>query len=60
MMNDIFWDLIVKYIMIMYLNNILILYYYRVVYRVLEILAEHNLSLHFKKCEYLDLVIFED
>ena len=69
MINDIFWDLIVESIMIMYLNNILIFTqilkeYYKVVCKVLEFLAKHKLFLYSKKCkfeklyiEYLDLVI---
>ena len=64
-MNDIFWDLIAKGIMIMYLNNILIFTqtlkdHYRVIYRVLKVLVEHKLSLYSVKCEYLDLVISKD
>jgi len=48
MMNNIFQDLIVESIMIVYLNDILIFTwmlkeYYKVVYRVLEVLAEHKL-----------------
>jgi len=65
MINDIFWDLIVESIMIMYLNNILIFIwtlkdYYKVVCRVLKVLAEHKLSLHSEKYKYLYLVISED
>ena len=67
-MKNIFWDLIVKYIIIAYLNNILVFTqilkeYYKVVYKVLEFLAKHKLFLYSKKCkfdkpyiEYLDLV----
>ena len=65
MINDIFWDLIVESIMIMYLNNILIFIwtlkdYYKVVCRVLKVLVKHKLSLYSEKCEYLYLVISKD
>ena len=65
MINDIFWNLIVESIMIMYLNNILIFIwtlkdYYKVVCRVLKVLVKHKLSLHSEKYEYLYLVISED
>ena len=51
--------------MIMYLNNILIFIwtlkdYYKVVCKVLKVLAKHKLSLYSEKCEYLYLVISED
>ena len=58
--------------MIVYLDNILILTWilkdhYKVVCRILKVLAEHKLFLHPKKCkfnkphiEYLYLVISED
>lgn len=71
-MNNIFWDLITKSIIIIYLDNILIFTqilkeYHKIVYRVLEVLAEHKLFLHSEKCEfdklyieYLDLVILEN
>ena len=71
-MKNIFWDLIVKDIIIAYLNNILIFTqilkeYYKVVCKVLEFLAKHKLFLYSKKCkfdklyiEYLDLVTSKD
>jgi len=71
-MNNIFRGLIVKEIMIMYLNDILIFTqiwedHHKIVYRVLKILAEHKLYPHSEKCkfdrqriEYLELVISED
>jgi len=71
-MNNIFQDLIAEGIMIVYLDNILIFTqtleeYHKAVYRVLEVLTEHKLFLHPKKCklnkphiEYLGLVISED
>ena len=57
MMNNIFWDLIVENIMIVYLDDILIFIqtleeYHKVVYRVLEILAKHKLFLCSEKCIY--------
>jgi len=72
MMNNIFWNLIVKGIIIVYLDNIIIFIwtldeYYMVVCRVLEILAKHKLYLCLEKCEfdrsyikYLSLVILEN
>jgi len=56
-MNDIFQDLIVEEITIIYLNNILIFTwtlkdYYKVVCKVLEILAKHKLFLHLEKYEF--------
>jgi len=72
MINNIFWDLIVEDIIIVYLDDILISTWmleehYRVVYRVLEVLAEPKLFFHPEKCEfdklcieYLGLVISED
>ena len=70
--NDIFWNLIVEGIMVVYLDNILIFTqilekYYKVVYRVIEVLAKHNLFLCSEKCkfnrqqiEYLYFVIFKN
>jgi len=48
MMNDIFQDLIAKEIIIVYLDNILIFTwiledYYKVVYKILKVLAKHKL-----------------
>jgi len=72
MINNIFRDLIVKGIMIVYLDNILIFIqklenHYKAVCRVFEILAKHKLCLHPEKCEfnrqrieYLGLVILEN
>jgi len=72
MMNNIFWNLIVKGIIIVYLDNIIIFIwtldeYYMVVCRVLEILAKYKLYLCLEKCEfdrsyikYLSLVILEN
>ena len=72
MINNIFQDLIVEGIVVIYLNNILIFTrtveeYTRAVQRVLEILVEHKLFLYLKKCKfqkeqikYLDLVISEN
>jgi len=69
MMKNIFQDFIVEDIMIVYLDDILIFTWvleehYKVICRVLEVLAEHNLFLHSKKCkfdrpciEYIGLVI---
>ena len=71
-MNNIFWDLIAKKIMTIYLDDILIFIrtleeYYKVVCKVLEILAEYKLFLYPEKCKfnklyikYLDLVISEN
>jgi len=68
-MNDIFWNLIAEYIMIVYLDDILIFTqtlekHHKAVQRVLEVLAKYELSLHPKKCEsdkqwieYLGLII---
>jgi len=58
--NNIFWDLVTESIIIVYLDNILIFTwilkeYYKIVYRVLEVLAKHKLYI-----EYLDLVILEN
>ena len=49
--NNIFWDLIGEYIIIVYLNNIHIFTqtleeYYQVVYRVLEVPTEHKIFLY--------------
>ena len=57
MMNNIFWDLIVESIMIVYLDDILIFTltleeYYWAVQRVLKVLAKHKLFLYLKKCEF--------
>jgi len=72
MMNDIFWDLIAKSIMVVYLDNILIFTrmeeeHAKAIRRVLEVLQEHKLFLHPEKCkfckeqiEYLGLVISEN
>ena len=60
--NNIFHNLIVESIMIVYLNNILIFTwtlekYYKVVCRVLEVLAKYKLFLFFKKYEFDKLYI---
>jgi len=72
MMNDIFRTLIAEQIMVVYLDDILIFTeieeeHKQVVWRVLEVLAEHKLFLYPKKCEfhrrqidYLGLVISEN
>jgi len=72
MMNDIFRTLIVKGIVVVYLDDILIFMrteeeHKRAVQRVLEVLAEHKLFLCPEKCEfhrkeikYLGLVILEN
>ena len=57
MINDIFWDLIVKGIIVVYLNNIFIFTrmveeYAQAVWRVLEIFAKHKLFFHSKKCKF--------
>ena len=66
---NIFWDLIIENIIIMYLDNILIFIwtlaeYHRIVCKVLEVLTKHKQFLYLKKCkfkktyiEYLSLVI---
>jgi len=71
-MNDIFRTLIAKEIMVVYLDDILIITeiekeHEQVVWRVLEVLAEHKLFLcpekcefHQKQIEYLGLVILEN
>ena len=72
MMNDIFWDLIVEGIMVVYLDNILIFTrtdeeHAKAIRRVLQVLQEHKLFLRPEKCEfckerieYLELVISEN
>ena len=62
MMKNIFQDFIVEDIMIVYLDDILIFTWvleehYKVICRVLEVLAEHNLFLHSKKCKFDRLCI---
>jgi len=57
MMNNIFRNLIAKGIVVVYLDNILIFMkteeeHKQVVWRVLEILAEHKLFLYLEKCEF--------
>jgi len=57
MINDIFWDLIVEGIIVVYLNNIFIFTrmveeYAQAVWRVLEIFAKHKLFFHSKKCKF--------
>jgi len=71
-MNDIFRTLIAKGIVVVYLDDILIFTkteeeHERVVWRVLEILAEHKLffclekcEFHWRQIEYLGLVISEN
>jgi len=72
MMNDIFWDLIVEGIMVVYLDDILIFTrteeeHVKAIGRVLQILQEHKLFFRPEKCEfckerikYLGLVISEN
>jgi len=72
MMNDIFRDLIAEGIMVVYLDNILIFTrieeeHMKAIRQVLQVLQEHKLFLHPKKCEfckerieYLGLVISEN
>jgi len=72
MMNDIFQDLIVEGIMVVYLNDILIFTrteeeHAKAIRRVLQVLQEHKLFLRPEKCkfckeriEYLGLVILEN
>jgi len=72
MMNDIFRDLIVEGIMVVYLDNILIFTrteeeHAKAIRQVLQVLQEHKLFLHLEKCEfckerieYLGLVILEN
>ena len=57
MMNNIFQDLIAECIMIVYLDDILIFTwtleeYYKVVWRVLEVLAKYKLTLCSEKCKF--------
>jgi len=72
MMNNIFRILIAKGIVVVYLDDILIFTqieeeHEQVIWRILEVLAEHKLFLHLEKCEfhrkrieYLGLVISEN
>jgi len=72
MINDVFRTVIAEGIVVVYLDDILIFTkteeeHEQVVWRVLEILAEHKLFLHPEKCEfhrkqieYLGLVISEN
>jgi len=72
MMNDIFWNLIVEGIVVIYLDNILIFTkteeeHMQVVQQVLQVLKENKLFLRLEKCkfykqqiEYLDLVISQN
>jgi len=72
MINDIFWDLIVEGIMVVYLDDILIFTrteeeHVKVIRQVLQVLQEHKLFLCPEKCEfckerieYLGLVILEN
>jgi len=72
MMNDIFRDLIVEGIMVVYLDDILIFTrteeeHAKAIRQVLQVLQEHKLFLHLEKCEfckerieYLGLVISEN
>jgi len=57
MMNDIFWNLIAKGIVVVYLDDILIFTkmeeeYAQAVRRVLQVLKENKLFLHLEKCEF--------
>jgi len=72
MMNNIFWDLIVEGIMVVYLDDILIFTrmeeeHAKAIRRVLQVLQEHKIFLRPEKCEfckerieYLGLVISEN
>jgi hypothetical protein len=72
MMNDIFMDMILEGVVIVYLDDILIFTkdldeHWRITHRVLRRLAEHQLYLQPKKCEfektrieYLGLIISEN
>jgi len=72
MMNNIFQDLIVEGIMVVYLDDILIFTkteeeHAKAIRQVLQVLQEHKLFLHLEKCEfckeqveYLGLVISEN
>jgi len=71
-MNDIFQNLIVEGIIVVYLNDILIFtrtveQYTKAVQRVLEVLVEHKLYLYPEKyefqkeqIEYLELIVSEN
>ena len=71
-MYNIFWNLIVKGIIVEYLYNILIFTqilkeHYRAVCKVMEVLAKHKLFLCLEKCKFdkqqiecLNLVISEN
>ena len=71
-MNDIFWDWITEWIVVVYLDNILIFTqilekHVRTIWQVLEVLAEYKLFLclekyefEWKRIEYLGLVILEN
>jgi len=55
--NNIFWNLIVEDIMIVYLDNILIFIqtleeYYKAIYRIMKVLAKHELFLDPKKYKF--------
>jgi len=55
--NDIFWDLIIEGILVIYLDNILIFIqsmkeYAWAIQRVLKILTEHKLFLYPIKCKF--------
>jgi len=57
MINNIFQNLIVKGIIIVYLNNILIFIqtlkeYHQAVYKIIEVLTKHKMFLYPKKCEF--------
>ena len=57
MINDIFWNLIAKGIVVVYLDDILIFTkmeeeYVQAVRRVLQVLKENKLFLHLEKCEF--------
>jgi len=72
MMNDIFRDLIVEGIMVVYLDDILIFTrteeeHMKAIRQVLQVLQEYKLFFHLEKCEfckerikYLGLVILEN
>jgi len=71
-MNNIFWDLIAEGIVVVYLDNILIFtrtieQHAKTIWKVLEILVEHNLYLCLEKykfqkkhIKYLGLVVLEN
>jgi len=57
MMNNIFQDLIIEGIVVMYLDDILIFTriveeHTQTIQKVLEILTEHKLFLHSEKCKF--------